>query len=390
MSHEPALRDSGRRPGLGPTPQAAATTGTFDGIFLRPNLGTQNAAIPASGPYNDCPDIWISGLTPLPNFQTELATAKSYGNQSVNTIVENATNFIYIRGFNSTAGTLTRTVQLYFTPASAIPWPGMWQNNVILTDQNATSGLISDLGPSSVGVADATFQWVNVPPPQIGDHYCLIAQLNDPENPSLNPFPGVSSQIDLSAMITNNLGWGWINTTDVPSTATFSYTMGVTVPENTPAGTRAYFIFVEALLPPNAPAGAQGFIGYSVSFVLSEPDAEGNVIQLLPQTIQQNGFVIGVKAILEPGYSATATVTLQSNGNTATPGATMPLQIAYDTGQSELERALSLGLVDARATMLARAGAFGSISPTALIPLGGYTGRAATPTGVDQPARRGR
>src|SRR6516162_7358392 len=80
-------------------PQVAATASTFNGIFMRPNTAN-GGVIPATGQFSGSPDIWPSGTTPVPNFQTALATTQSYQTDSPSDITLQMDNFIYVRGCN--------------------------------------------------------------------------------------------------------------------------------------------------------------------------------------------------------------------------------------------------------------------------------------------------
>lgn len=356
----------GRLPRNSPVPRILLTTSIYRGISMRPNL---DATIPAISPYCASPDIWIAGAAPVPGYRAALATPNSFRTISGNVVAEHATNFVYVRGRNNTPDNLSRTVQLYYAPPSIIPWPDRWIGNVIQTDRNQPMALISNLAPGITGVADAGFPWSPAQPLADGGQYCLLAQLNDPTNPAFNPVPTISSQIDMSALICNNPGWAWRNTRDVPAGSSFSYTAGVTIPSSIPAGTAKYYIS----------AAPTGYTGWSMSLTLSEPDANGRIVQLPTTPIGEDGVPLGAFATLEPGYAATATISLTSNGHHARPGASIPLSIHYDTGVAGVEPALARGLIDLRTTMLARKGAFGgpAIGPVALIPLGDFTAVAA-------------
>jgi hypothetical protein len=359
-----------------PRPSIAAATSTFNGTYMRPNLAN-GGSVPATGTMCESPDIWIAGTTPVANFQTALAATASYATQSSSNIYTGGpgggpSNYIYVRGTNGATTTQSNTVQLYYSPNGVIQWPSQWQNNTIPTDQGTNVANINNLAPGQVGVADATFLWSNVQPPPAGsDHYCLFAQLNNATNS--NPFPQVYTQLDMAALIANNLGWGWRNTVEVASNVpTWSYNMTLTIPENIPT-TATYFVYVNPT----------GFIGWNVAFKCSETDANGNPIQLLSTAIQQNGQLAGTNCVLEPGFNAVVTIEMYSNNVASSPGATIPLGCSYQTTTTEADLAINSGLVDWGLMRLMSYYGIG-IGPTPWVPLGSqsYTIAPTTPNNV--------
>lgn len=331
--HESVSRHKSRPRGLRAqvrTRLAAAST-TFNGTFLRPNLSA-DGSIPASGPFYTSPDIWISGTQPID--PSTIITDASYGTQSGNNIALNETNYLYVRGKNGSSTAQTNTVQMYYAASSLIQWPSDWQNNVIQTDQGSPTSTITNLAAGAIGVAANTFQWTNVPPVPAGsDHYCVFAQLNDANDD--NPFPTIGSTVDMSALITNNLGWGWRNTVEVAG-ATFSFNQMLTIPANLQAGT--YMLYVQP----------KGYVGWQVGFTCSQLDSHGNAITMAPTTITTNGQFVGVPCYLEPGFSGSISLNLtQGNAPAANNGDTVSLNISYQTQDAaEAMRALFEGLVD--------------------------------------------
>lgn len=306
-------------------------------IYMRPNIAN-GGQLPASGPYCTSPDIWANGTTPIANYQTALATSTSYNTDPPSNIQLGMDNYIYVRGYNGNVAANTVSVTLYYAASSLIQYPGDWQNNIILTDQGQQTSSITNLAPATVGVAADTFLWANVPPPANStDHYCLITQLNDNQNS--NPFPPPYSILDLSALITNNLQWGWhnMNLMSKPASLTFMYDTGLAIPQNGQKGT--YTIAVSPI----------GFIGWQVSFQCSQMDSKGNPISFPVTTIVQDNLSLGVQNVyLEPGYSAIVSVYMY-NPNNVTPatGATVPIVASYLTNSpGEYNEALERGLIN--------------------------------------------
>jgi hypothetical protein len=318
-----------------PAPRVLAADSTFNGVYLRPNSGS-DGSVPDPGPYCNSPDIWIAGTDPIPRYQTALATAQSYASSSSNNIYSGQNNIIYVRGMNGATAAETKNVTLYYSPSGVIQQPSKWQNNVILTDQGGRTGNIVGLAPATIGVCDATFLWQNSPPPPPGsDHYCLFAQFNDANNS--NPFPNVETALDMGALIMNNLGWGWRNTSMIAADAQFSYSEPLTIPSDYPS-TQAYSILI-------APTG---FVGWDAEFYCSQTDAKGHKIALARTKVTQDGVLLGVdQAILDPGFTGQMTVNMYSPNNQGpAPGSTVSLSCNYVAKGSALLEAIERGLVD--------------------------------------------
>lgn len=359
--------------GLPRPPGLVGSTNNYTTMpFMRPNQNTDNT-VPAPGPLCASPDIWIAGQTAIGNYQTALATDASYATESGNNIMSGEINLIYIRAKNGSASTQSATVQLYYAPSGIIQSPSEWQNNVIPTDQQASSGNITGLTAGTVGVCDATFTWTNPPNPPTGsDHFCLFAQLNDANND--NPFPLASTVTDMNTLIQSNLAWGWRNVSLIPgSNQSWGYQEPLTIPLSIPT-TNTYTVGVT----PSSP-----WIGWAVEFYATEADSNGNPIVLSRQQITQANQFIGLTNVtLEPGWSAGVRVnTYGPNGSTAPPeGATLPLSCNYVATGSALREAIELGLIDWEWQHRLRRHI--DIGPTAWLAVGTYTGKASESEGA--------
>ncbi|WP_087500120.1 hypothetical protein [Pseudomonas sp. SID14000] len=334
----------------GPTVQslgrAAALSGTYDkGIYLRPNLNS-DGTVPARSPLSASPDIWIAGTEPVANFQTALATANSYATQSPGTITQGTPNYIYVRGRNGAAVSSTTKVQLYGVPCASIQWPSEWAKYGIPTDRDHPDGTqpyydssIVSLASSSIGVASDTFVWSNPQPPGGGsDHYCFITWMNN----AGNPFPDVFTQLDMSALITNNLQFGWRNVSmQSGRSPTRQMSSQLIIPSDVTAGSREYSLQITNLGFPAT--------GWTLTMSCSQPDSTGKPIAINNVAMPPAGQFVGVRCTLDPGYSALLTINLyRNNGPDSQPGAALDITPTYyaDGTPRELQEALDRGLVD--------------------------------------------
>lgn len=311
---------------------------TFNGIYMRPSIAN-GGTIPATGDFCFCPDIWPSGTTPINNFTTALATSDSYNTNSPSTLDLGQTNLFYIRAYNGGTAASSVAITVYYVPDAIIQWPSEWQNNIIQTDQGNTSGSITNLAPGTVGVSPQTWAWPNVPsPPNGSDHYCIITQMVQPG--ISNPFPSITSQLDLSALIMNNLQWGWHNLPNmVAQTNVWSYTTSLQVTSDMQPGT--YQIIVNPI----------GFVGWQIGFTCTEVDSNGNQIQLDPTFITANNNGYASMNYLAAGYSAMVTVSMYNPNNVAqSPQNNAPIQANFLHTGPNAQEAIDRGLVNWRAT----------------------------------------
>lgn len=334
--------------------------------YMRPNVAN-GGTLPATGTLSGCPDIWPANTTPISNYQTALATQQSYDSDSPSAITLYTDNYIYVRGYNGGSANDTETVTLFYVPSAMIQYPSNWQGNVIPTDGNAPNATIVNLPPGQIGVAPATFLWHNVPqPPGGSDHYCLIAWFNDANN--TNPFPDVSSSLDISNLITNNFRWGWHNISLMSPAPgfRFSFSTGLNIALN---GTTGYYSIV--LTP-------VGYVGWQVGFTSSEVDSKGNVFTLAPTTITQDNMGISVQNIyLEAGYNSLITISLYNPNNLApVPGAKVGCEADYKTSTAEeFQFALENSLINWRLTQAHNAASNVEMPVHGYVQLGAVTGK---------------
>lgn len=350
----------------------ALAAAPVQGLYMRPN-GNSDGSVPAQGPYCVCPDIWVAGQNAID--PATLTTAASYAQGSQNNVRSGMQNLIYVRGKNGASSSKTCTVTLYYSPSGVILSPSNWERNVIPTDKGAPNGNITG-AQGAIAVCDSTFNWLNPdPPPPGSDHYCLLAQFNDAQNS--NPLPNPENVFDLTALITNNLGWGWRNVSMIIAAPTWSLSEPLTIPANWPTS------------PPGAwqvQIIPTGFLNWDVELECSELDSSGKAIAF-PRTKITNsgpGFLIP-GLTLDPGWSASVSVSLYSpDGSLPQSGWGVHIQpINIQTTPPARREAVGRNLVDPAfmARMRACYPQVYSGPELALVP-GGYQGTvaAAAPT----------
>ncbi len=337
-------------------------------LYLRPNPDS-DGSIPSAGPHYCCPDIWPAGTQAIANYQTVLAgndPMYGYRQESPNGVTLNVDNYIYVRAKNGATTTQTKFVRMYYAESAIIQWPAEWVGNALYTDDKSDQNNLS-APAGAVAVAERPFYWPRVPPPQSGNHYCLFAQINDNDNS--NPFPDVTSPLDLGKFIQNNLGWGQRNVQPVDTTTpTWQYAQPLTIAQNIPKQYK-YTVYAQAT----------GYIGWSVAFSCSQTDDTGQQIALATTRIQQDGAIHGVDALLSPGFASMLTLYMyNTDGTPAATGANVDVGVTYTPDGSEIDAAISAGAVDwklSHGLARQRAGRF-DLTPQPVVPIGSYTYKA--------------
>lgn len=346
---------------------AEVSAAPFSGLFMRPNLASQGE-VPASTPFCSSPDIWPSGTQPIPDYVNLLAgndPVYGYEHSSWLSVTLFRDNYIYVRTKNGTSTTKSKFVSLYYAPSASVQWPANWQDNVLLTDNEDSHSSLKNVMAGAVGVAERPFVWPRVPESSVGEHYCLIAQINDVENS--NPIPDVTSPLDMAALVQNNLGWGWRNVQTVDSGAPkWQIRELLNIPQN--MRDRHYYTLNLRCI---------GYEGWKAQLQCSQADALGNQIEIKPTVIPQNDFGLYAPATLDPGFQGLLTISMYNPNNiTPAPGACVRTEPGYPTGnRAQAEAAVRSGLVDWRLSRLLNdhAPTGSGITPQPVVPIGGNT-----------------
>lgn len=345
----------------------------FEKAFMRPNLANIGT-VPAKGTLSSCPDIWISGTSPLADYQAVLASEEKYATECSCGVTAGMSNYIYVRAKNGGTENITRNVSLYYAQSDAIQWPSRWKDNRIGTDISPTGkAMLNNMAPGEIKVCDRPFVWTNTPKPNNSTHFCLIAQINDDANS--NPFPDVSSALDMADLVANNLQWGWrnIQTFDSGSKIECSYTINLTVPAD----------MSDDICEFSCEIAPKNLSGFQVGFSCSQPDSKGNPIFLdKTNIVQDSGQILGCRCFLKPGYNALVTVYLYNDNKKSVPsGAIFPFEPFLVTTNQILKKTgllhLSTPETQFRERMLlARDNEYSASNwgIRALVKMGGYSG----------------
>ncbi len=274
----------------------------YTSVLLRQNL-TDQGLLPRTGGWTACPDLIAAGTTPIANPQTVFSSTASMAGDPTQPVVQNAPNYIYLRGTNLGTAATTAEARAFYAPASLFLYPVQWLNNAMKTAKGNTVSQIASIAPNAIGVTTDPLVWT---PPTTSEHYCLVGFISTPAVPfaSQQPPNAVSSLDDLGVWIGKTGGTGWHNVQWASNSATFSSSTGY------PASTKASLIQM-AITCTGLPIGAQ------VSFSCGTPLPDGTVLNLPMTTVQTNGTIgFFIKVNIPAGWSSNITYSYYANGGT--------------------------------------------------------------------------
>ncbi len=288
---------------------AAAAT-QYNDIFLRANLG-DNGSVPATGTLSTSPDIIPYGLAPVNNPVSFFTN--NYSQDVGKDLTANAQNYLYMRGKNLMNGPETGTLALYYSPASLLLYPDMWQQNQLKTSTGASTVPVSAAKLGDIVVGADPFVWTpQMPNP--GDHFCLVGQVVTPSHP--NPIPATGSISDFASWVANNRGIGWRNVVVVNSGSP-TLTQSVSYSQGTEAG--SMYVAIQGT---GIPAGAQ------VSFSSGTPGPVP-LINMAPYTATGSDFLVGIPTSIPANFSTNISYSYYANGTKPLPGWSITITVFY-------------------------------------------------------------
>lgn len=316
-----------------PHATAAAPAPTYNGFYLRNNLGC-TGAVPSPGPYNLSPDI-IQSDAPIPDAQSTLSTQQSWAQTYSTDPVVGQSNYYYVRGINGAATQTDSQVSLYYAPAQLIMFPNSWRNNKLSTSKGM-DGVGVQANPGHIDVGDDAFLWKNTPAPASGsDYYGFVAQVNDAENS--NPVPVVTSWLDMSSLLTRNLGFGFRNTCHVDGSAqTWYHRLSLDVPQSIQQPGQLMITL-----------SSTGFTGNTVGLLADLFGGDQQPIMIQPFKITQDGATTGITITAEPGFSTSFAIQYWNlSGTQPAPGSSITISVDYVVPQGQVANAVAAGLVN--------------------------------------------
>jgi hypothetical protein len=259
----------------------------YNGILVRTSLD-DHGVIPRTAPLEASPDVIPVGTKPVAD--PVIYFTETYDQNVSKPVVSGTVNYVYVRGKNLDAIPQTGEVYLYWARQADLDNPNKWKQNQLLTAGGRGSVTVPDVPAGGIAVATDPFAWT--PTPELaGTSVALLGVIATNEHP--NPIPGLKSPIVFKRWIASNGEVGALETPVGPPpkpVATFS-TTGHYALSNV-AG-EVSFTLRAVKLPP----------GGTVSFKCSEPDINGNPIEMPPQAINNDPFVWVVKATVKANFT---------------------------------------------------------------------------------------
>lgn len=277
----------------------------YTSVLLRQNLSDQGL-VPRTGGWTACPDLIAAGTAPIADPQTTYGSTASYATDPTQPVVQNAPNYVYLRGMNLGAATTDAEARAFYAPQSLFLYPSQWLTNQMTTSTGAGVSKITGIAPNGIGVTTDPFSWV---PPTTSEHYCLVGFLSTAAVPfaSQQPSGAVSSLDALATWIGQTGGAGWHNVQWATSSATFSRSTVY------PASSKAACVQM-SITCTGLPVGSQ------VSFSCSTPLPDGTVVNLPPTTVSTTDTIgFFVKLQIPAGWTSPITYTYYANGGTPLP-----------------------------------------------------------------------
>ncbi len=267
---------------------------------------------PTAGVLSHSPDIIPYGTAPVQDPSTFISDA-NWSKDLGKDLVANIANYIYVRGQNLANKAQQGKIYLYYSKASLLLYPNLWQNNQIKTSDQSD---FVDVSASAVGkkfVTQNPFVWA--PEMISGDHYCLVARVATVDNPANIPQTGNIQ--DFAAFISNNPNFGWRNVAVVDAGSP-TWTQTVEYKQGTKGGKMRFTLVCQKV-----PVGAE------VSFSCGTPGP--NPIINLPRTQVTNStsFIVGISSDVPANFDSYISYSYWSNGHAPLPGFSIEMQVSY-------------------------------------------------------------
>ena len=274
----------------------------YTGVLLRQNLQDQGS-MPRTGGWTASPDVFSVGTQPTANPQQTYSSSASYAIDPTQAVVQNAPNYIYVRGKNLGTTATTGEARVFYAPQSLFLYPTAWMDNKILTSTGSDVSTIASMAPNTIGVTNDPLVWT---PAGTTEHYCLVGFISTAQFPfsSQQPPAAVSSMDQLAAWIGKTGGTGWHNVQWANNSATFT--------KSTPYPASSTSAVVQlALTCTGLPAGSQ------VSFSSGTPLPDGTYLNLPLTTVPTTGQIgFFITKTIPANWSTTISYSYYANGGT--------------------------------------------------------------------------
>jgi len=249
----------------------------YDSILLRQNLQDQGI-MPRTGGWTASPDIIMAGTEPIQQPTQVFTSAESYATDPTQPVVQNATNYVYVRGKNLSATAQAGEARVFAARQSLFLYPQQWLQNPLKTTAGLDTTPIAQLDENQIGVTKDPLVWIAG---DISEHHCLVGFISTDSHPfdSQKPPNAVTSLNDLAAWIGKTGGSGWHNVQFTTAGAP-TFTNTTNYPGSSTPGKIQFAITCN-----ECPVGSE------VSFSCGTPLPDGTYINLPRTRIETTGQI---------------------------------------------------------------------------------------------------
>lgn len=252
-------------------------------FFLRHYMGQTPGT--SSTNWTASPDIIPNNTVPAD--VSQLVTQAGYNTEPPSTITLNQSNYVYVRGLNTSLNQINVRLWLYYAQSNVVQWPQGWGSSGILVGAIPQNYQEITVAAKTIAAAPLPFVWTPQPFTN-GDHYCLVAFSENPmsENPIVSPKPSIAFNTwnDLASYVIHTPNMAWRNTIAV-SSATPDWQITLPI------------------------AGAEGGGDFSVGFACSQMPTDGFLQVEVPGPDADNTINFPKTQIPKPNYSLMSMVT---------------------------------------------------------------------------------
>lgn len=164
----------------------------YNDVYARSVLG-DTGATPRSGNWTS-PDIIPNGMVGLDADQLkEYVSADGWAKDYGKSCVQDRSNFVYFRAKNLGEKSQSGKLYLYWSKASLLLYPSLWQCNQLKLQSGDECYPFEDVAPGKAFISGTDFSkgaFLFKPEAISGDHYCLIGRIVTEDHP--NPIPAKS------------------------------------------------------------------------------------------------------------------------------------------------------------------------------------------------------
>lgn len=282
----------------------------YESILLRANL-EDKGIIPRAGKVDLSPDVIPFSLDPVE--QPQHFFSVNYGQDPGKDLLQNACNYIYLRGKNLGFGTQQGKLYLYYAPLNLLLWPSQWAKNQLKTAADRDYAQVS-VDEMQLAVTPDPFVWIPQPFPS-GTNPCLIGRVVTDKHP--NPIPGDGQITNFTKWVSGNGGIGW-RRVNIQDEGAPDFTKRLNFDMGDQAGQIMF-----SLTCTNAPVGSEA------KFSCGTPGPSPLIDTPRTKVTNDSNFIFGITCDVPAGFQSNIYYSYWLNGHSPLPGFRLTLRAAF-------------------------------------------------------------